>query len=149
MNVSELNTLVLNIREKCALTLKQLVQLGKALKTDNDIVKQIQRRTVDTKEIIVEKVQSYLTKQTSDAKRFLDEYETFFSVTDRGFRPNQKCEFLYQIWKGDAYDTRGIEALRLLERDIEEQLKSIYSKSLVEKYPFGLSSNISEVHEGV
>jgi hypothetical protein len=146
MDITDLNKIHSEIRTKCDAILKQYGQLEIALKKDNDIIRQIKRKAPqDTKETIVEKIKMYLDKQVQDARNFTSECKTFFKITNKGFKPDPNCEFLLSIWKGDAYGKKGIDALKLLCEDMDNQLKSIYSKSIIEKYPFEITDTDTPV----
>lgn len=140
MDIIQFSNILEEIKNKCDTIIRQCILIGKALnKTNNEIVNEIgEKHTKEKKEQILECVQNYLLKQSEDARIFLKDYQTFFSVTQRGFKPkNETSEFLFQLWMGDMYGQTGVEALKQFLLDLNTQFLNIHKKNIVNNYPYG------------
>lgn len=81
---------------------------------------------------IIETLKRLLTPIVNKVKKVSNEISPF----EKSFA-NHKCDlletcpFLSEVWSGDAYDASGIEGLRSLRRDLQENLSKVTDKSLM------------------
>lgn len=85
----------------------------------------------DDKEIKL-KMKNMSSELINDAQSIKKELPEFVDYILAKSSKNTKS-FLYQVWSGDVYGERGINGLKELLTDLDEQLKNCNENNLIEK----------------
>jgi hypothetical protein len=119
-----------DISEKC---LKLVKHVSKNKYTeDSDIVKKLANTCEIDEEQSLSIVMNTVNLLTQDSLDFLNQKDAFDI-----FNPDQnldECQFIAEIWNGDAYETTECDALDDFRRDIDDQYATLKdSNKLLDK----------------
>lgn len=80
---------------------------------------------------ILDQLHKECKKLIGDAQSIKNEHKTFIQQL---FDQNLNDElFMSQVWTGDMFGSKGIDGLKLLQQDLEEQLKNINLENVLAK----------------
>ncbi len=136
-NLAEFTSVLKSLKESSALLIKNLLPImNEITEKNNDLVGEIEYRTECDKKDITKWLEEKTILLSEDAEKIVKEVDKFAENYTKGpevlEKNSKEYPFLAEVWFGDIYNGKEeLEALKLLLKDIEKDLKEVDDDHLI------------------
>lgn len=138
--LKELTSLLSSIKTLSTKIIKKAVPVMKDLENDSselvqDVIDDLGEKHPDEEDIL-ERLRTSSLDRVADAEAVMREIESFAEAINQGEEALDRCQdqypFLFEVWYGDIYESGGIEGLKILRKNLTQQLSNTSEEKIIE-----------------
>ncbi len=133
-----METLLTDIEELSREIFETILEtLENAEEDESEIIVEISQRADVSEQVAVNAISTTCDTYITDARSVVNEIDEFSEAVAGGHECVSKnadlFPFMAEVWCGDAYGEEGVDALKLLKRELSQTAKKVNENFIIEK----------------